>query len=869
MANDTRWRRRDLFRIAAQAAGAASLGQSRIALSNEGSDSASFPPPSQPESVSAANTYEGQRLNRVAFPLGGMGAGMICLEGTGALTKFSLRHAPDLASEPLVFAALSIKGAKIAKVLEGPVPDWKKYAVVSDEFHARIQALWGLPRFRKAAFHSSFPFGTVKLADEGVPLDISITGWSPFEPGQEDDASLPVAALEYEFTNRTGSSIDAVLSFNAANVMKGDFGKGRIRSTPGGFVLEGELPGKPWTAGALAIATDDPAVKINHAWFRGWGMRWMVWKDVERGSCYDRAPISETDARSAPGASLFVPFSLSPGQSKRVVVRLAWYVGQSNLLLSGGGLPDFAGLKRSSTQAQPPEQCYRPWYAAHFTNVDEVMTLWHDRYSDLRERSWRFSQTFQSSTLPAEVLEAVSANLTIFKSPTVLRQSDGRFWAWEGSAEAQGSCDGSCTHVWNYAQALAHLFPRLERTLRETEFGPNQNAEGHQAIRTALPIRPTTHNFHAAADGQLGGIMKVYRDWRISGDNAWLARLWPKIRASLDYCIRTWDPRRRGWLEEPHHNTYDIEFWGPDGMCSSIYLGALKAATLMGNALHEDTRDYAALLRNGVRRVESELFNGEFFQQKIVWKGLNASYPEDAKKGIFGPQFPEELELADREGPQNQYGSGCLSDGVIGAWMAWACGIDGPLDAEKVTSHLRAVHRYNFKQDLRDFANPPIFALQSTYASGGEGGVVLCTWPLGDQLSIPFPIASCVWTGIEYQVASHLVASGQVSEGLDIIRACRRRYDGCIRNPFDEVEFGHWYGRALSSYALLQAFSGARYDAVDKTVFLRPTIKGDFRCFLSTDTGYGVVGVENGEPFVEVVSGEIPFNKVHYTKAKD
>jgi uncharacterized protein (DUF608 family) len=183
-------------------------------------------------------------------------------------------------------------------------------------------------------------------------------------------------------------------------------------------------------------------------------------------------------------------------------------------------------------------------------------------------------------------IDAVASNLAILKSPTVLRQTDGRFWAWEGSGCTTGCCHGSCTHVWNYAQALAHLFPALERSLRETEFNENQDARGHQSFRANLPISPVTdHTFHAAADGQLGGIMKVYRDWRISGDTAWLRALWPQVKQSRAFCIEQWDPRHEGVLQEPHHNTYDIEFWGADPLCTTIYLGALKAAALMARAL--------------------------------------------------------------------------------------------------------------------------------------------------------------------------------------------------------------------------------------------------------------------------------------------
>lgn len=165
-------------------------------------------------------------------------------------------------------------------------------------------------------------------------------------------------------------------------------------------------------------------------------------------------------------------------------------------------------------------------------------------------------------------------------------RSDRR--SWKGCYDNVGCCAGSCTHVWNYAQALPHLFPALERTLRETEFGPSQDVSGYPSFRSALPV-----DFHAAADGQLGGIMKLHRDWRISGDAGWLRRLWPRAHQSLDYCIATWDPDHKGWLEEPHHNTYDIEFWGPNGMSASFYLGALQAGVRMGEALGEDISHYA------------------------------------------------------------------------------------------------------------------------------------------------------------------------------------------------------------------------------------------------------------------------------------
>jgi hypothetical protein len=366
------------------------------------------------------------------------------------------------------------------------------------------------------------------------------------------------------------------------------------------------------------------------------------------------------------------------------------------------------------------------------------------------------------------------------------------------------------------------------------------------------------HGFHAASDGQLGGMMKVYREWRISGNTEWLQKIYPKVKQSLDYCIATWDPKQKGVLEEPHHNTYDIEFWGPDGMCTSFYLGALKATIEMGNAVGDDVSTYKTLFGKGQKMLESELYNGEYFIQKIKVEGLEASDPVAASKiGINMSYSPEAIALLQKEGPKYQYGNGCLSDGILGAWLGKMAGLDDFIESEKVTSHLNSVYKYNLKTDLSDHVNPQ----RPTYGMGKEGGLLLCSWPNGDALTLPFVYSNEVWTGIEYQVASHLMSMGEVEKGLEIVREVRKRYDGKTRNPFNEYECGHWYARAMSSYGLLQGLTGLRYDAVDKILFVDSKV-GDFTSFLSTEYGFGTVNYKNGEAELDVVSGEIPVKEI-------
>jgi uncharacterized protein (DUF608 family) len=796
--------------------------------------------------------YKGPYLQHIAFPIGGIGAGMFCLEGTGAISHLSIRNNPDIFNEPGFFAALAIKGQPgSARVLEGPVPDWKKFGI-KDAGLGQPGKTWGLARMREAEFKTRFPFAEITLKDPGVPAEIRLTGWSPFIPTDADNSSLPVGGLEYRFKNTGAATLEYVFSFNAAKLR--DFSQ--VLSLDKGFILSQDTAKEPQQKGDIAFFTDDPATVVNYCWFRGgwFDPLTMAWQHIQHAEVQTADPQPNSS-----GASLFVPFTLKPGQEKTIKVLVAWWVPDSRLrIMREPSTSDDSTVRDASVDL--PSEYHKPWYSSKFNSIEALAGYWRSHYNELRQNTKAFTDAFYRSTLQAEVTEAVAANLCILKSPTVLRQYDGRLWGWEGCGDAEGSCPGSCTHVWNYAQAVAHLFPALERSLRETEFFESQNAAGHQMFRSALPIRPLAHNFYAASDGQLGGIMKVYRDWRISGDSAWLRRLYPRVRQSLEYCIATWDPRHTGTLEEPHHNTYDIEFWGPDGMTTSFYLGALEAMIKMSGYLNEDAAMYSQLFARGKAFVEQQLYNGSYFIQKIQWTGLNAADPVAASRNsMFGGYSEEAVSLLKKEGPKYQYGTGCLSDGVLGDWMARVCGLEEPLDSAKIKSHLESVYRYNLKKDLSNYSNPQ----RPGYALGNEGGLLLCTWPKSGKLSLPFVYSNEVWTGIEYQVASHLIFEGRVKEGLDIVRTCRSRYDGRVRNPFDEYECGHWYARAMSSYALIESLTGVRYDAVNKTLYVNSRV-GDFTSFLSTDSGFGNVVFHDGKATLKTVYGSIPVARIHY-----
>ncbi|HNQ34986.1 MAG TPA: GH116 family glycosyl hydrolase [bacterium] len=813
-------------------------------------------------------SFSGARAPQVAFPLGGIGAGGICLNASGALQDFSIHNQPTLSALPdglaatdAGFALLHLPGRRpVTRLVEGLLPPERVYDQGLKGRGLRQGGYEGLPRFEACRFRGEFPVARLRLSDPGLPLAVELTGWSPFIPLDDRSSGLPCAILEYRLVNRSDRPVPFEFSYHLSHLAPGrepGSRHSRSRVLPGRGIFFYNLdPANSETFGSASLSVIGHRPLIKAEWFRG---GWfdavaVLWREVSEGAFRANQASDDPEATGRNGGSIMMAGRLGPGRSVTYPILITWHFPNGHLRI---GAPGGAAAPPGAAAGDPPP-AWRTYSAGQWPDAAAVAEHIHRDFVGLRRRTFAFRRALFASDLPGYVLDAVSANLAIMRSPTVLRLENGHLWCWEGCCHTGGCCSGSCTHVWNYAQAFAHLFPALERTLRAQEYGNSMDKRGHVTFRSALPEGPAGHAFHAAADGQLGGVMKVYRDWQISGDSGWLKRFYPLARRSLDYCIRTWDPDRKGSLFEPHHNTYDIEFWGPDGMCTSIYLGALTALAEMAEALGrpEEAAPYRELAARGGRFMDRELFNGEYYQQRVMARELrDRSFAEK----VDGPGRGPLLEILRREGPRYQYGQGCLADGVIGAWMARLYGLELPLEPEHVRRSLRSIFRHNFKADLKEHA----CTQRPGYAIGHEAGLLLCTWPRGGRPTLPFPYSDEVWTGFEYQVAGHLIMEGMAAEGLTLVRAARDRYDGRTRNPWNEYECGNYYARAMSSYALLAALSGFHYSAVTGRLRLAPRLDGArFRCFFSTASGYGSVSLDGRGLRIDVLEGELRVRRV-------
>jgi len=811
--------------------------------------------------------YNKKQLAQIALPMGGIGAGSICLNGHGGLQDFSIRNRPAIGPLPdrfgngrdAGFGIIHIRGhSPVTKLLEGPFPTERIYNMGLHGVGHLQGRYEGLPRFFKNSFEGSYPFGCVKLSDPSIPLDVSITGWSPLIPRDDIASGIPAAMLEYRFKNRSKESVEFDFVYNLSHLVPDSaHGEKGMRNR--------EIPKK----GILFTNTDDPesekfgsasvtvigqSPKIKAMWLRGGWLDGLssLWREIETDAFEPNNGKNGEGMDGRNGGSLLLRHTLKPGEEVVIPIVITWYFPNCRYDV---------GLVKPDDQKDITAR-WSPFYTSQWSDAKDVALYVHTHYADLRDRTLAFCEALFSSTLPREVIDAVSANLAILKSPTILRQKNGNLWGWEGCFTDEGCCHGSCTHVWNYAQALPHLFPNLERTLREQELERSMDDRGHVNFRAALPDGPTTHDFHAAADGQLGGVMKLWRDWQISGDDNWIQRLYPLAKKSIDYCIRQWDPEHRGVLVEPHHNTYDIEFWGADGMCSSVYIGALSAMHDLAMAAGDPdaAAHYRALALAGASAMDQDLFNGEYYEQKVEFRHLqDQSFVKliSEKKPSIPPSM---LKILRKEGPKYQYGSGCLSDGIIGAWMAKLYGIPIPLDASKVRSSISSIFRYNFRYSLREHCNPQ----RPGYAIGEEPGLLICSWPNGGKPMLPFPYSDEVMTGMEYQVATHLISEGFVKKGLQIVKSTRSRHDGSVRNPWNEYECGNYYARAMASFALLQAFSGFQYSKLKKELEFAPQVKArPFQVFFSTVDAYGLIALKENKLQIEVLEGALEIQTIH------
>jgi non-lysosomal glucosylceramidase len=768
--------------------------------------------------------YDQQHLYRIAMPLGGIGTGTVSLGGRGNLCDWEIMNRPSKGFMPTGQAApffclytVTASGEKMVKVLEGQLEP--------EEFegsHGSGSPNAGLPRFRDCSFAVAYPLAQVFLSDPQVPLDIRMEAFNPMVPCDEETSGLPIAVIRYVLKNNTNTSIAATVCGNIPNFIGndgfekqrnwcGDLGPVGENKNTNHFVENGQAQGivmqsdgvdphaEQWGTMALMTRTGD-SVSYRAGWpDHGWNTGLLdFWEDLAD----DGALVSsESTGINNPMASLAVHKVIPPHTIDTVTFLLAWHFPNRFTWSKHGIETTCCGPAANEGDG------IGNYYTTRFSDALDVANKIYPQLAELEKLTLGFVRSFSNSDLPAEIKEAALFNLSTLRSQTCFRTPDGRFFGYEGTCNQQGCCNGSCTHVWNYEQATAFLYGILAKSMREVEFAHATDNRGLMSFRVNLPLKYANEFNRAAADGQMGCIMKMYRDWQLSGDDALLKSLWPGVKRALSFCwIKGgWDANIDGVMEGCQHNTMDVEYYGPNPEMEFWYLGALRAAGEM--ALYLGDKSFAdsckILFTEGKTWTDQNLFNGSYYIHLIEPPKHMSDVAEGLRVGmgatdVFNPDF--------------QLGKGCLVDQLVGQTMAHICGLGYLADSGNVKKTLSSILQNNYYSSVGNRFNN-----MRSYAMGDEPGLLVASYP-GDRPLRPFPYFDEVWTGLEYTAAAGMLFEDMAEDALKTIRDVRNRFDGLKRNPFDEAECGHHYARAMASWAAIPASTGFHYSGVSKTM---------------------------------------------------
>ena len=788
--------------------------------------------------------YKGSKTQSISFPLGGIGTGCIGLMGNGELSDWEIFNRPNKNTRN-GYSHFSIKatqnGKSVAKVLHGDVTTNLMGTPCASKLHSgfgfgpHINTLAGFPHFKDVTFDGAFPVANLLFEDPSFPAIVRLCAFNPFIPHDDFNSSLPAAFFAWEVENLTKEPLLISLACTVQNPaicsknekVSGEGATGLLFTNAGASASDVEYSD-------LCILTDGADCDVQEYWYRGpWrDAPTMYWNNF---SGLDRMPQRryEAPAKTNDHGTVASYATIPAGQKETLRFIIAWNV------------PNVSNHWSPENPDGSAKATWRNYYATQFENSFATARYALSHFDDFCEKTVLFANSIQRSTLSEATKDAISANLSVLKSPTVLRLEDGTFWGWEGCSETIGSCFGSCQHVWNYAYAMPYLFPALERSMREATMKYALCDNGATGFRIDLPPKRSMDTACSCVDGQMGEVIKCFREWKLSGNDEWLKSHAESIFKMLEFAWakdnpHLWDADQDGIMEGRQHHTLDLELFGPNSWLQGFYLLALDCGAQMAEYLGQNDRAslYRSLYENGKRFLNTELFNGRYYHQKVDLS--NYAIPERFR-AVDGYWNEEAKEI------KYQIADGCIIDQMLADFHAVLIGAKGVFDPEKKKIALENLYKNNFKSSMRDIAN-----MWRNFTVNDESGVIICSYPDGAyKPSIPISYCEETMTGFEYAFAALLIAEGFLQEGETVVRAIRERYDGEKRNPWNEIECGSNYARSMASFALLPIYSGFSFDMTRKHIGFAPLVKKGAYMFSVADT-WGMVSFDDKRYEIEI-----------------
>ncbi|MCX2453824.1 GH116 family glycosyl hydrolase [Pedobacter sp. PLR] len=678
-------------------------------------------------------------------------------------------------------------------------------------------------------FKPAYPMATIQYISKDFPVEVQLKVYSPFIPLDALNSALPGTMLRAEVKNTTASPIQvSVLGWmeNGANKLTGKAKTGQRKnevsasknaiSISSSFeALTDELKNAQ-DAGTMCFTLHQPNGKAYPAI-----SPWPV-TDKQFNAAGSSSAVAEAPEKLVGGIE--VTATVAPGKSVKADYSVAWHFNNANVK-----------LKNIVKDAQKGFH-----YATRFKDAAAVSAYLQDNFDKLTKTTELWTSTWNDSTLPHWFLERTFINIDTLATANTYRFADGRFWGWEGV----GACAGTCTHVWQYAQSVARIFPELERDLRHrVDLGIGFKEDtGAIIFRAENESRP-------AIDGQAGTVLRFYREHQMSADNSFLQTNWPGIKKATQFMLDQ-DKNGDGMTDTPMENTLDAVWEGEIAWIVGLCIAGARA----GQAMAEEMNDTAfaktceTYVTNGRKNMEKELFNGEYFIHR-----------------------PDKVEGRKKLGSYNT----CHIDQVYGQSWAFQVGLPRVLSKDKAVAALKALWKYNYASDVGPYIKTHVGG--RPYALSGEGGMVMNTnpynepKPFGENVGWQLGYFHECMSGFEHQVAAHLMGEGMVAESLILTRSIHDRYHAAKRNPFNEIECSDHYARAMASYGTFINAGGFEYHGPKGYIRFSPAWNAaDFKTPFTAAKGWGTYAQKKtGAKQLHTISlkyGELQLKDLAFTK---
>ncbi|MDR0844795.1 MAG: hypothetical protein LBN71_06205 [Tannerella sp.] len=757
-------------------------------------------------------TYAKSRneLRYIGMPVGGINAGGVYLGGDGRLWLWDIFNDNREGVEPKVIKWKHQANSRDIHCRDGacyvePAQDIRPlkqgFALRFEYSGKTVVKQLQEKDWDDILFEAGYPVGVVRYIDNALPVEVTLRAYSPFIPLDEDDSGLPATILSFSFKNTGNAPVKISVSgwlenqvgIHSAQEIKGRFGallsrrRNRVVRQPGLVAVDESLVMLE-KADEMKVRPDFGTLCITALDTNAQGYASLDPDDLS--ALFDHATEDEREKpvqEHLTGAVQSV-VSLPVGASVSADFAISWY---------------FPNLKIHDKIKDAGQ-----YYQTRFASALEVAHYIQKHFERLSSQTLLWAETWQDSTLPHWFLERTLINIDTLATSNCHRFSSGRFWAWEGV----GACHGTCTHVWQYAQAMGRIFPALERDCRErTDLGIALQPDGGIIFRAEMESRP-------AIDGQAGTVLRCFREHQMSANDAFLRRNWENIKKATLFILNQ-DKNGDGMEDTPLENTLDAVWDGEIAWIVGLCIAAVKAGQRMAEEAGDTAfaKTCADYVRKGSANMDKYLFNGEYYIHR-----------PDKEKGRA------------KLGSYNT----CHIDQVMGQSWAYQVGLGQILDNKKVRSALKSLWNYNFTSDVGTYIETHTGG--RAYALPGEGGMIMNTnpgnepKPYGENETWQLGYFHECMTGFEYEVASHLIAEGMTDEGLTMVRSIHDRYHAAKRNPYNEIECSDHYARAMASYGAFITACGFEYHGPKGYMRFAPKWNAeDFKAPFTAAEGWG------------------------------